>query len=127
MFPMIDAVWSEASQAIARLQPAAVLVSDPVERVDVVEPRLWHLAEQVAAQRPYVPLLVIDPKPRLPANAIPFSQAGGNIERLSARLRAALRIRTLHATVLRRLADDPAPRGCPNSRKPIRSTTQWSC
>ena len=93
MFPMIDATWTEASQAIARLQPAAVLAagSDDVERVDVVGARLSHLAGQVAAQQPYVPLLVIDPKPRLPVNAISFSQTGGGIERLSARLRAALR------------------------------------
>jgi hypothetical protein len=46
----------------------------------------------------------------LPANAIPFSHSGGNTDRLSARLRAALRVRTLHATVLRRLDDDPAMR-----------------
>jgi hypothetical protein len=39
----------------------------------------------------------------LPDNAIPFSQAGGSSDRLSARLRAALRVQTLHATVMRRL------------------------
>jgi hypothetical protein len=106
MFPVIDAVWSEAQQAVERLQPAAVLVSAPPD----AEPLLWKLAEQVAARRPYVPLLVIDPKMSLPANGIPFSPIGGNINRLSARLRAALRVRTLHATVLRRLADDPTMR-----------------
>ncbi len=125
MFPMIDAVWSEASQAIARLQPAAVLAdgSDAVERVDVVGARLWQLAQQVAAQRLYVPLLVIDPKPRLPTNAIPFAQAGGNIERLSARLRAALRIRTLHATVLRRLDAGAALAAPPPETDPLDDAT----
>src|SRR5260370_15699746 len=39
----------------------------------------------------------------LPENAIPFSQAGGNFDRLVARIGAALRIRSLHATVMRRL------------------------
>jgi hypothetical protein len=106
MFPVIDAVWSEALQAIERLQPAAVLASAPLE----VEPLLWTLAERVAARKPYVPLLVIDPTTLLPANGIPFSQIGGNADRLSARLRAALRVRTLHATVLRRLTNDPTMR-----------------
>jgi GGDEF domain-containing protein len=125
LFPMVDAVWSDAAQAIARLQPAAVLAdgSDAVERVDVVGARLWQLAQQVAAQRPYVPLLVIDPKPRLPVNAIPFSQAGGSVERLSARLRAALRIRTLHATVLRRLDAGAALAAPPPETDPLDEAT----
>jgi GGDEF domain-containing protein len=106
MFPVIDAVWPEAAQALDRLQPAAVLVSASSD----AGPLLWKLAEQVAARQPYVPLLVIDPKMPLPANAIPFSHLEGNIDRLSARLRAALRVRTLHATVMRRLDDDPAAR-----------------
>ena len=45
---------------------------------------------------------------RLPDNAIPFFQAQGNSDRLMARLRAALRVRSLHATVMRRLVP-PAP------------------
>jgi hypothetical protein len=106
MFPVIDAVWSEAAQALDRLQPAAVLVSASSD----AGPSLRRLAEQLSTLQPYVPLLVIDPSMPLPANAIPFSHIGGNIDRLSARLRAALRVRTLHATVLRRLDDDPAVR-----------------
>jgi hypothetical protein len=106
MFPVIDAIWSEAAQAVKTLQPAAVLVSASPD----AEPLLRKLAQQLAARQPYTPLLVIDPKMPLPANALPFSQGGASIDRLSARLRAALRVRTLHATVLRRLADDPTMR-----------------
>jgi hypothetical protein len=106
MFPVIDAIWSEAAQAVKTLQPAAVLVSASPD----AEPLLRKLAQQLAARQPYTPLLVIDPKMPLPANGLPFSQVGGSIDRLSARLRAALRVRTLHATVLRRLADDPTMR-----------------
>jgi hypothetical protein len=106
MFPVIDAVWSEAAQALDKLQPAAVLVSASPD----AGPLLWKLAEQVASRQPYVPMLVIDPNMPLPANAIPFSRIGRNFDHLSARLRAALRVRTLHATVLRRLADDPTMR-----------------
>lgn len=103
MFPVIDAIWPEASSAVEELQPAAVLVAASND----TGPWLHRLAEQLAARQPYVPLLVIDPKTPLPPNGIPFSQAGRNIDHLSARLRAALRVRTLHATVLRRLASDP--------------------
>src|SRR5258708_3770547 len=106
MFPVIDVIWPEASRAVEGLQPAAMLVSAS----DETEPWLQKLAAQVAAQQPYVPLLVINPKKPLPANGIPFSQVAGSIDRLSARLRAALRVRTLHATVLRRLADDSTVR-----------------
>src|SRR5258708_16263130 len=106
MFPVIDVIWPEASSAVEGLQPAAMLVSAS----DETEPWLQKLAAQVAAQQPYVPLLVINPKKPLPANGIPFSQVAGSIDRLSARLRAALRVRTLHATVLRRLADDSTVR-----------------
>jgi hypothetical protein len=119
MFPVIDAVWSEAAQALDRLQPAAVLVSAASD----AEPLLAKLAAQVAARQPYVPLLAIDPDVPLPANAIPFSRIGGNIDRLSARLRAALRVRTLHATVLRRLADDPRMRMRQPDSDPIDDAT----
>ena len=60
--------------------------------------------------QPYVPLIVADPKMPCPDNALPFSSSDGNSDRLGARLSAALRVRTLHATVLRRLVSDPAAR-----------------
>jgi hypothetical protein len=102
MFPIIGTTWADAPIAVGRLQPAAVLaaLSDPVEA------GFEALAKQIAARRPYLPLIAIDPRISLPENAIPFSQTGGNSDRLPARLRAALRIRTLHSTVMRRLADD---------------------
>src|SRR5712675_67882 len=106
MFPVIDAIWADASRAIEHVQPAAVLVA----MAAVAEPGIEALAKQIAARKPYLPLIAVDPQTALPENAIPFSQTGGHFERLPARLRAALRIRILHATVLRRLADDPALR-----------------
>ena len=106
MFPVIDTAWVDASRAIAQLRPAAVLVAMSAS----VEPGFKVLAKQIAAQQPYLPLIAVDPLISLPENAIPFAQTGGHFERLPARLLAALRIRILHATVLRRLADDPALR-----------------
>jgi hypothetical protein len=106
MFPVIDTAWVDASRAIEQLQPAAVLVAMSA----TAEAGFEALAKQIAAQRPYLPLIAVDPQTSLPENAIPFAQTGGHFERLPARLRAALRIRILHATVLRRLDDDRALR-----------------
>jgi hypothetical protein len=106
VFPVIDTAWTDASRAVEQLQPAAVLVAMP----ENVEPSFEALAKQIAARQPYLPLIAVDPQTSLPENAIPFSRTGGNFDRLTARLRAALRIRTLHATVMRRLDEDPAAR-----------------
>ena len=59
----------------------------------------------------------------LPENAIPFSQTGDNFDRLTARLRAALRVRTLHTTVMRRLDGDPAQRQQLSDTDPVRDAT----
>lgn len=103
MFPIVDAGWADALRAVEQVQPAAVLVA----MFEATGSRLEALAKRIAARQPYLPLIVVDPtgdhKTSLPENAIPFSQSGGNSDRLAARLRAALRVRTLHATVMRRL------------------------
>src|SRR6202165_3051010 len=109
MFPVIETAWADASGAVAQLHPAAVVVA----LSDAVDPGFAALAQQIAARQPYLPLIAVDPQTSLPENAIPFSQSGGNFDRLIARLRAALRIRTLHSTVMRRLDDDSAGRTPP--------------
>ena len=119
MFPIIETEWADASRAVEQMQPAAVLVA----MSETVEPGFEALAKQIAARQPYLPLIAIDPRTPLPENAIPFSQTGGNFDRLIARLRAALRIRTLHATVMRRLDDDPAARTTLPDTNPARDAT----
>jgi hypothetical protein len=104
IFPVIETGWIDAARAVAQVQPTAVLAA----MFDGAEARLATLARQAAARSPYLPLIVVEPKSALPDNAIPFSQGGGNIDRLVARLRAALRVRVLHATVLRRLESQAA-------------------
>jgi hypothetical protein len=106
MFPVIDSGFAQASRAVEQVSPAAVLVALP----DADEPCFEALAKKIAARQPYLPLIAVDPRTSLPENAIPFSPSGGNFDRLIARLRAALRIRTLHSTVMRRLDDDPSAR-----------------
>jgi hypothetical protein len=107
LFPVIDIAWHDAARAIAGLQPGAVLV----DMSDGIGPPLAALAAQIATRRPYLPLIAIDPAAMLPGNAMPFSSNGGRYDRLAARLSAALRVRSLHATVLRRLNDEPIVAG----------------
>ena len=119
LFPIIDTSWADAARAIAQLQPAAVLVAMSAPPEGDFE----ALAKLIAAQQPYLPLIAVDPQTSLPDNAIPFAQSGGHFERLIARLRAALRVRTLHATVLRRLVDDAAASAPVSDIDPVRDAT----
>jgi hypothetical protein len=98
LFPVIEAEWADAARAVDQVQPAAV-VADCSE---IDEAGFAALATRVAARQPYLPLIAIDPQIALPDNAIPFFQIQGHSDRLIARLRAGLRIRALHATVMRR-------------------------
>ncbi len=98
LFPVVEAECADAARAVDQVQPAAV-VADASE---IDEASFAALATRVAGRQPYLPLIAIDPKIALPDNAIPFFQIQGHSDRLVARLRAALRIRSLHATVMRR-------------------------
>ena len=104
LFPVVEAEWADAARAVEQVQPAAVLTATS----DIDQATLAALAAPIAAQQPYLPLIAVDPQTTLPDNAIPFFQSQGDISRLVARLRAALRVRSLHATVMRRLV--PATR-----------------
>jgi hypothetical protein len=117
MFPVVETGWSEAAHAVGQLQPAAVVMSGEAG------PGFAALAAQIAEIKPYVPLVVIDPKASLPENALPFALTDGNFERLHSRLRAALRVRSLHATVLRRVADNSATRIKLSDTDPLQEAT----
>ena len=99
LFPVVDTDWASAARAVAEVQPAAVLAA-----MHGHEPHMAPLAKKIASQSPYLPFVAMDAAGMLPHNALPFS-SHGNADRLVARLRAALRVRTLHATVLRRLPE----------------------
>lgn len=103
LFPLIDSNWAEAGEAIERLQPAAIIADMPVADETVVA----EVAAKAAAMTPYLPMIGIDPAAALPANVLSYSSERG-FDRLLARLNAALRIRTLHATIERRLGDESA-------------------
>ena len=109
LFPVVETEWADAVRAVEQVQPAAVLAATS----DIDAAWLAELAARVAARQPYLPLIAVDPRVPHPDNVIPFFQSQipqtqtlqtqGGSDRLVARLRAALRVRSLHATVMRRL------------------------
>ncbi|WP_027536170.1 hypothetical protein [Bradyrhizobium sp. WSM3983] len=101
LFPVVDSDWASAARAVSEVQPAAVLAAMSGGH----EPHMALLAKKIADQPLYLPLVALDAQGSLPHNALPFATRGNAAERLIARLRAAIRIRTLHATVLRRLPE----------------------
>lgn len=98
-FPVVETTWPEAAEALAKLEPALIVA----EVSDACTDQLNELAKDVAKHAPYVPLIAIGEMSAPPPNALRFDGADKTFARLPARANAALRIRTLHATVLRRI------------------------
>ncbi len=101
LFPLIESNWPDVAQAVSRVQPAAVIAAGSFQH----EAQLAELARQVENMRPHAALIVLDPASSLPPNAIPFTSINRDPTRFIARLNAALRVRNLHSTVLRRIQD----------------------
>lgn len=101
---VVETDWPNAVPAFDQTSPVAVIVATPADGGTAFE----VLATRIAAAQPYIPLIVLDATTSLPAAAIPLSPTGNRADRLAARLRAALRVRALHATMLRRQADQPS-------------------
>ncbi|WP_315742195.1 MULTISPECIES: GGDEF domain-containing protein [unclassified Bradyrhizobium] len=109
--PSVQTTWREAVRASSELQPAVVLAAlDGAPEADIAA-----VARQMVARKPYVPVIALGPHGQLPDNAVPF-RTENDTDRLVARVRAALRLRGLHATVLRRLSEARAePISLPDS------------
>lgn len=101
----IDVAWADALSLIETTPPAAVVAVVTPE----VTAQLEVLATRIAALQPYVPLIAIGVEPPCPDNVLPFALGGHAANRLEARLLAALRIRSLHSTVMRRFVGRPVP------------------
>ena len=100
-FPIVEARWVDATAAFTSIQPAAVVIVE----MDSVDSRTFAaLVQQISRAQPFVPVIarVREEDDLGYKNAIPIS-ADVPVERLIARLAGALRVRELHATVLRRL------------------------
>lgn len=117
LFPVVDAGWTDAARAVDQLRPGAILASS----FGIDKPAFDALAVQAVACAPYLPLIAVDPEQPLPGNAIPFTHSDDRQDRLLLRLNSALRVRSLHATVMRRL--DPPRRIAISDIDPARDAT----
>src|SRR5579871_4877054 len=118
IFPLVEVGWVEARRAVAQLKPVLVISA----MAEAPNADLDGLAAEIGRMEPYLPLVTVNPLRRLPPNAIPFSQVGGDWSRLVPRIGSALRVRTLHSTVLRRLHDHAALPSIPQI-DPLRDAT----
>lgn len=101
-FPVVEASWAEAASAVATVQPAAIVVAEAgtSATIDLVEAAMLQID---ALGGPWVPLIarITDDEGPLCGLALPIA-ATAPVTTLIARLAAALRVRALHSTVLRR-------------------------
>jgi hypothetical protein len=101
-FPMVETPWSDAPAAIAEIQPVALAIADPNGKPSARHARALIQCME-ARGGPIMPVIALVERGSTPAipGALPIG-LDDSTERLVARLRSALRIRTMHATVLRR-------------------------
>ncbi len=102
-FPIVETKWADAPTAFVAVKPVAIVLAEPGPPPSEAAGRMLCL--QVATVNgPMVP--VIARVERDMGAAVPIAlatDANLPVERMIARLRGALRVRALHATVLRRI------------------------
>jgi GGDEF domain-containing protein len=101
-FPIVETRWADAPAVIAEIQPVALAVADPHGTPS--ERHLRAVTQCIETRGgPVMPVIALVDKDTDPAlaDALPIA-LDDSTDRLIARLRSALRVRTLHATVLRR-------------------------
>ncbi|HZQ13287.1 MAG TPA: GGDEF domain-containing protein [Pseudolabrys sp.] len=102
-FPIVETTWTDAPTAFVAVKPTAVVIAEPGPPKSESSARMLCL--QIAtAGGPLVPTLAVT-QGAMDA-AIPVAlpaDASLPLERLIARLQSAMRVRALHATVLRRI------------------------
>jgi GGDEF domain-containing protein len=102
-FPIIEATWTDAPTAFMSVKPAAVIFAEP--GVPPSESSARMLCLQIATVNgPFVPTIarVLGEQDAAVPIALP-ADAAMPVERLIGRLQSAMRVRALHATVLRRI------------------------
>lgn len=115
-FPIIELGWAEATSAVADIAPAAVILAEPAP---VPPPAAEALAQMLWQAQPLVPLFarVHEGAQPSPPQALPLDDHLAPA-RFIARLRSAMRVRSLHAAVLRRSEALPVPREPPPFERP---------
>ena len=101
-FPIVEIKFANAAAAVAEIQPAALMIADPAPKPP--SSQLQALVKAIETRGgPFMPVLARADGAHMVA--IPFAvpiAIGEPASRLVARLNSALRVRTLHATVMRR-------------------------
>jgi hypothetical protein len=110
-FPVVETSWADAPAAVVSVKPSAVLIAQPGKPSSDAAARMLCL--QIAtATGPTVPVIACGDEDGTPPIPIALTVDGDTtIDRLMTRLRGALRIRALHATVLRRIESFGAEHG----------------
>jgi len=102
-FPIVESKWADAPAAFVTVKPAAIVIAEPGAPANIASARMLCL--QVATVNgPIVPVIARvcgDEDAAVPI-ALP-ADATLPVDRLVARLQFAMRVRALHATVLRRI------------------------
>ena len=108
-FPVVESKWADAPAAFTSVKPAAVVIVEPRAPADEAAAR--KLGKQIAtAAGPLVPVVARVNDNADPALSIALAvDAAQPVERLIARLQWAMRVRALHATVLRRIETFAGP------------------
>src|SRR5262245_46315449 len=97
--PVVEARWSDAPSVVSSVKPGAVVVAD----VTLANPTYAEaLAQKIAECEPFLPMIArLRDDDQVLLGALPVP-ADARPECLVARIASALRLRTLHATVLDR-------------------------
>src|SRR5712692_1150546 len=117
-FPIVETRWADAPAAIVEIQPVALAIADPQGTPSAGKLRAVNqcIETRGGPVMPVIALLEEDSASPIP-NALAIA-LDDSTDRLIARLRSALRIRTLHATVLRRARTAGTKKGIPASVPP---------
>jgi hypothetical protein len=100
-FPIVEASWADARAAIDEIEPAALVLAEPSTPPDPDVAQA--LAGRIEAMSLLMPVLArVNDDGAIPIPGALAVAAGDPPGRLIDRLRSALRVRSLHATVLRR-------------------------
>jgi hypothetical protein len=102
-FPIVEANWTDAPTAFISVKPTAVIIAEPGAPRSESSARMLCLQIATTAG-PIVPTIALaqgDVEAAVPI-ALP-ADASLPVARLIARLQSAMRVRALHATVLRRI------------------------
>lgn len=102
-FPIVETNWTDAPTAFVAVKPSAVVIAEPGAPRSETSARMLCL-QFATASGPIVPTIALAQGPLEVAVPVALpADASLPVERLIARLQSAMRVRALHAAVLRRI------------------------